>query len=297
MVNTQELNKEKEYEQIKQENEWLAKSNLEMIYKYGEGLSKEEIERLINRPDWKEKTGFKISEGWGTTIGTGSKGISYRHNRSAFSSTYKPIYLISLKKREIKMMKELTNQLALNQTIEEKTVDKWKKKFSRGEMDGLLTIKKEFESLNKQLEEKELFIEHLENRIEEEEIKVESHLDALERAQAWREWQRGLLEEEIKNKSEILEENRKLIEKQGKENIKLQSELENESELLREARKIIEKQELELYLSNKPLPKTPSKFKVLKERVKTNFKQFQQLIKKTRIKTQEFAARIEVKVK
>jgi hypothetical protein len=94
-----------------------------------------------------------------------------------------------------------------------------------------------------------------------------------------------------------LEENRKLIEKQGKENIKLQSELENESELLREARKIIEKQELELYLSNKPLPKTPSKFKVLKERVKTNFKQFQQLIKKTRIKTQEFAARIEVKVK
>jgi hypothetical protein len=51
MVNTQELNKEKEYEQIKQENEWLAKSNLEMIYKYGEGLSKEEIERLINRPD------------------------------------------------------------------------------------------------------------------------------------------------------------------------------------------------------------------------------------------------------
>jgi hypothetical protein len=51
-------------------------------------------------------------------------------------------------------------------------------------MDGLLTIKKEFESLNKQLEEKELFIEHLENRIEEEEIKVESHLDALERAQA-----------------------------------------------------------------------------------------------------------------
>jgi hypothetical protein len=53
---------------------------------------------------------------------------------------------------------------------------------------------------------------------------------------------------------------------------------------------------MELYLNTKPLPKTPSKFKVLKERVKTKF---QQLVKKQNKQEQkvEMTARMEVKSK
>ncbi len=306
--NNIELNKQKEYEQIKKDYEWLAKSNLEMIYKYEEGLSKEEIERLISGADWKEKTGFKISEGWGTTIGTGSKGISYKHDRSAFGFTYKPIYLISLKKREIKMMKELAN-VALNQTIEEKTIDKWKEKFSQQEMEAFLTIKKEFESLKKQLESAEL--------------DAEVHLEALSKAEQWKfkqlahklislnkvrnmtiDYNETLhntkqknMKEEIIHKSELLEENRKVIEEQEEKKRKLQSELENSLELLKDARKTIEEKELELYLANKPLPSLPkkrNKFQKLGTKIKTKF---QQLIKKEECQKQELVARIEVSVK
>jgi len=53
----------------------------------------------------------------------------------------------------------------------------------------------------------------------------------------------------------------------------------------------------EFYLANKPLPKTPSKFKNFKEKAKTKFQQFKQLIKRQRKQEQkpELVARIEVK--
>ena len=57
---------------------------------------------------------------------------------------------------------------------------------------------------------------------------------------------------------------------------------------------MIEKLKLELHLANKPLPKTPSKFKILKEKTKSKF---QNLIKKTKLQSQELIAGIEVKTK
>ena len=65
------------------------------------------------------------------------------------------------------------------------------------------------------------------------------------------------------------------------------------------AEEIIKSKELQykLHLANKPLPKIPSKFKLLKAQAKSKFKQFKQLVKKVKIQTQEFIARIEVKAK
>jgi len=105
------------------------------------------------------------------------------------------------------------------------------------------------------------------------------------------------MKEEIIHKSELLEENRKVIEEQEEKKRKLQSELENSLELLKDARKTIEEKELELYLANKPLPSLPkkrNKFQKLGTKIKTKF---QQLIKKEECQKQELVARIEVSVK
>ena len=56
----------------------------------------------------------------------------------------------------------------------------------------------------------------------------------------------------------------------------------------------IKELERELNLLNKPLPKRPSKFKILKEKTKSKF---QQLTEKVKHQSQELIARIEVRVK
>jgi len=62
------------------------------------------------------------------------------------------------------------------------------------------------------------------------------------------------------------------------------------------AEEINKRKELQskLYLANKPLPKRPSKLKILKEKTKVKF---QRLIKKTKHQSQQLIARIEVKSK
>ena len=54
------------------------------------------------------------------------------------------------------------------------------------------------------------------------------------------------------------------------------------------------RQKREIYLANKPLPKTPTKFKIFKEKVKSKF---QHLIEKTKHQNQKLVARIEVATK
>lgn len=131
------------------------------------------------------------------------------------------------------------------------------------------------EELEKELEEKELLVEYLEDEIEVMEEGNESHLDALELAKKWNDLQKGLLRDEIAKKKQKAHDRKILLRKIESENQQLKSEL---------------------YLNTKPLPKTPSKFKVLKERVKTKF---QQLIKKQNRQEQKVAmvARVEVKTK
>ena len=85
--------------------------------------------------------------------------------------------------------------------------------------------------LEKELEEKELLIEYLKTRVEEEEEKAECHLDALKVAKQWRERR----EDEIWEWADYLEE-----ENQG---------LEQEIQQLKQ----------QLYLANKSLPALPRK--------------------------------------
>ena len=54
------------------------------------------------------------------------------------------------------------------------------------------------------------------------------------------------------------------------------------------------RQKREIYLSNKPLPKTPSKLKIFKEKVKTKF---QHLVEKSKHQSQKLVAKIEVPTK
>ncbi len=85
--------------------------------------------------------------------------------------------------------------------------------------------------LEKELEEKELLIEYLKTRVEEEEEKAECHLDALKVAKQWRERR----EDEIWEWADCLEE----------ENQKLGQEIQQLKQ--------------ELYLANKSLPALPRK--------------------------------------
>ena len=77
---------------------------------------------------------------------------------------------------------------------------------------------------------------------------------------------------------------------------KLEKELTESLELLKDTQKLIENQGILLQFSNKPLPKTPSRFKLFKEKVKTKFNQLQQLAKKAKVQKQEFVAQVEIKV-
>ncbi len=85
--------------------------------------------------------------------------------------------------------------------------------------------------LEKELEEKELLIEYLKTRVEEEEEKAECHLDALKVAKQWRERR----EDEIWEWADYLEE----------ENQKLGQEIQQLKQ--------------QLYLANKSLPALPRK--------------------------------------
>jgi chromosome segregation ATPase len=85
--------------------------------------------------------------------------------------------------------------------------------------------------LEKELEEKELLIEYLKTRVEEEEEKAECHLDALKVAKQWRERR----EDEIWEWADYLEE----------ENQRLEQEIQQLKQ--------------QLYLANKSLPALPRK--------------------------------------
>ncbi len=101
------------------------------------------------------------------------------------------------------------------------------------------------------------------------------HLDAIGVSELWNKRIKKELRDEIDNGLELIEEGDEVIKSQQEQITKLS----------------------EFYLANKPLPKTPSKFKNFKEKAKTKFQQFKQLIKRQRKQEQkpELVARIEVK--
>jgi hypothetical protein len=105
------------------------------------------------------------------------------------------------------------------------------------------------------------------------------------------------LNKKVADKSELLETSNGIIKTERAKVQELEKKLEEKSELLKEANRIIKEQNMKAYLDNKPLPKTPNKFKLLKKEAKTKFKQFQQVVKKVKFQAQEFIAQIEVKSK
>ena len=164
----------------------------------------------------------------------------------------------------------------------------------------LVEKRMENNKLKKELEEKRILIESLKTELEEADGIIDSHEAALETAKVWRERREKDLKEKIDNQADMAYKySKRLAEelvKAEKSEEKLMEERERRLKNGRElAKEQLQKEKLyELYLSNKPLPKTPSKFKILKEKTKTKF---QHLIEKTKHQSQELIARIEVKVK
>ena len=104
------------------------------------------------------------------------------------------------------------------------------------------------------------------------------------------------MNKEVANKSELLQESEKTIENQNAKIEKSEKELSEKSELLKEVQELIENQNVLLSLNDESLLTTPSKFKSFKAKTVNKFQQFQQLVKKPKVQTQEFIAQIEVKV-
>jgi hypothetical protein len=102
------------------------------------------------------------------------------------------------------------------------------------------------------------------------------------------------LREEIKDKLEIIREDRVIIENQEREIQKLREEVRDNSELLKEARETIQMQERLINLANNPLPKKQNKFQKLGTKIKSKLQQITKSLKKEKIQEQ-LIAQIEVK--
>ena len=105
------------------------------------------------------------------------------------------------------------------------------------------------------------------------------------------------LNEEIRDKSEIIQKSRVRIGDQEREIQKFREELRDNSELLRKAKKTIQMQEALLNLYEKPLPPLPrktNKFQQVRTKIKNKFLQ---LAEKVKFQKQTMVARMEVSVK
>ena len=135
--------------------------------------------------------------------------------------------------------------------------------------------------------------------IEKWEGDVKDHAEAMDRAEAWKNWQKGLLNDEIKTQSLMLKKSDKMLEEEVTKNTKLQEESEGKSKMLARSEEREEELNRQLYLERKPLPSLPKKrntFQKLGTKIKTKFQKFQQLVEKKKHQAQEFIAQIEVKV-
>ena len=139
--------------------------------------------------------------------------------------------------------------------------------------------------------------------------------EAINKAEEWKNWQKGLLNDEIKQKSLMLQKSDKMLEEEITKNAKLQEELAQKLEMLRkndqrfeDEAKEREELKTQLYLERKPLPSLPKEvesrtlnkqsiFKQLKTKTKAKVQQLQKLIKREKFHSQEIVTKIEVLVK
>jgi len=155
-----------------------------------------------------------------------------------------------------------------------------------------------YKEREEEFKNKELIIKELEENLKMEEENANVHLEAIKVCENWYLTHHITpLNKEVANKSDLLQASEKIVESQREKIERLEREAIERTELLNEAQRLIENQGELLKLTDKPLPKIPSKFKLFKEKTKTKFRQFQKVAKKAKAKTREFIARVEVKTK
>ena len=124
-------------------------------------------------------------------------------------------------------------------------------------------------------------------------------IEAINTAEEWKNWQKGLLNDEIKAQALMLQKSDKMLEEEIAKNAKLQEESEEKLKMLAKSEEREEELNRQLYLERKPLPSLPKKRNILQKlgsRIKTKFQKLQQLVENKKHQAQEFTAWIEVKV-
>lgn len=161
-----------------------------------------------------------------------------------------------------------------------------------GEKDGKEVIDM-IEALKTRAEYAEQENEKLKKELEWEKESGLAHLDGIKTCENWYFTHHiNPLNKEIVSKSKLLLENQEIIEGKDKEIKKLRNELKTERNLLENALNTIEEKDKLIDLSNKPLPKIPSKFKIFKSKIKTKFCHLAEKVKRQK---QELVAKIEVR--
>lgn len=269
-------------ESLKQENLILSKISLETVLRYlgynWNGIIYHMIGSTNDSEEWKEKTGFSVSQD-----GT----ISWNHYDDGIK-TLKPAEIFKKieEEKEQLFIETEANLFALESLTEENIKQAIK----------LEEQKEEIKKLKKWKE----YAEYLKKELKDAWSEGETHLGAAKIAGEIAE--KKFLAERENFKEKLNDEQEKfqqVIEWLAKEKIvtqKLQMESEEKSKKISEIREELageRKQKRELYFANKPLPKTPSTFKLFKK-MKIKFQQLMQR-KIFKSKKQELFAQIETK--
>lgn len=260
------------------ENEIMSKIFLEILLRFSKKqfsssqMTDEEINELLNQPDWREKAQFEVGDHQYKKENEVSESIGYRGCCPWLISAREPIEIIERLNEErnewisesIRLEKKVKELEKNREWLQKELKEAW----SEGDT-HIEAMKYAGELGAKQIDNLTKAGEGLLEQLDKEYKKNKTQKEYIEQ-----------LETKLYGQEELL---RKESEKTTSQKIEIES-LQKQASLINNS-----------YLNNKPLPKTPSKFKLLKEKTKIKFKQFQQLVKKAKVKTQEFITRIEVK--
>jgi len=135
----------------------------------------------------------------------------------------------------------------------------------------------ENDEIKEKLEEKEVLVKNLENKLQQVELMEKTHIAAFEVSERWNKGQKAELIKEYNDVVDLLDEADDIIKDRDSQIKNLKKDLKEKSEMLDEADEQKEELKRQLYLFNKSLPSLPkkqSKFKQFKTKAKAKFQQF-----------------------
>ena len=100
------------------------------------------------------------------------------------------------------------------------------------------------------------------------------------------------MSEKLESQSELLLEKQEIIEEKDREIEKLRNELKQSQDLLADSHETIREQDELIKLSNKPLPRKASKFKIFKAKIKSKI---HHLVEKINHQNHELVAQVWVR--